>query len=138
MSKSINTKCSKCGADVVLSYDSFYYRNRNNRPILCSKCYHEYRSDVAKNTWSNKTKESIKLMNVKKSKSAKSYWEKLSDDDKKKHLKRIHKYHQHWLDNISDEDRQAFKDRMHNRWEKMSEKEKESDDCLWGVIRLVG
>lgn len=124
----LTIKCSSCGKDIQISWETYRKNKYNVSFCKCEECNNRYQSKLGTERWKNKSEEEKQIYsdeykqrwNDKSSEEKKKYseygkslWINLSEEEKHKRISSLQKANKKLLENLSKEE---LITRMQNLW----------------------
>jgi len=141
--KFVDLECNKCKCKYSIPLNTFYTRNKNNTPNFCRKCMKEYKSQIEKERYENKTPEEKEahaqrtrdqlarrtpeeqaIINKKNSEGLVKHWKTVSSEDKKKRTEPMQTMIKEKRKQMTPEEKSAI---ARKQYENMTPEEREND-----------
>ena len=130
LSKRVNYKCSVCGKDASVSYQTHWKWEKDGRPELCLDCSKEYAKKKFSETIKNRTPEEIERIRKNSSEAQKKLWDKLSDEEKKLRKDAFVKARGEYIASLTEEELSKLKEKRREglqKWNNSLSEEKRSE-----------
>ena len=130
LSKRVNYKCSVCGKDTSVSYQTHWKWEKDGRPELCLECSKEYAKKKFAETMKNRSQEECELARKHMSDAQKKYWKNLSKKDADKKKSKFIDARNDFISSLSEEDLRSLKERRKegfSKWKNSLTEEKREE-----------